>query len=203
MKRLFVGVLALTIAASSASAATVVNEAAAGSGAFPSGGDYADAFGATRNDGALRNNLGNIRLGETQILGDLRMSRGDLADWFYFTLPTGLEITSVNLASRTEIGPDTPTLQVLVRDSTGAIVESSAIFSAGGTETLDNVFRSLAAGLYNVGLLYQSGEQRDVKYTLTANAAAIAPAPVPLPAALPLLLAGLGGLSLLRRRQRA
>lgn len=77
-------------------------------------------------------------------------------------------------------------------------------FATNVTHTiLANSDAPLDVGIYNLGLGFSSGQggSSAVDYVITAQIRDITP--VPLPAGLPLLLAGLGGLALLRRGKAA
>lgn len=191
MKSLVSSVLALALCATSASALTTVNEAGAGTGGFPTGGDYADTSGATTNM------LGNIPLGDSTIIGDLRGSAGDFADWVFFTITGGTEMVS---ASVTTQGVATD-LRAQIIDSMGVTVLSQVFASNGTVNLFTTSDTPLAAGTYNFGLFFENPPVTgDVDWNTFSTVQTVSAPPVPLPAGLPLLLAGLGVFGLMRRR---
>ncbi|MEO0744841.1 MAG: hypothetical protein AAFY49_05770, partial [Pseudomonadota bacterium] len=112
MKLILSAAVAATLFATAASAVTTALETDAGSGGFPTGKDYANAAGATKDDGSLRNDLGNALPGENQIIGDLRGEQDDVADWFYFTVRTGEEIVSATIMTEL-MGTNPPLMGVI------------------------------------------------------------------------------------------
>lgn len=194
---LFSTLIALAFSATSAAALTTIKESAAGTGAFPTGGDYANAPGASTNL------LGNVPLGDIEIIGDLRGTSdsggNDFADWFFFTLMPGREITSFSITSAPTSSSGT-VLKIIVLDSNGDSVIDTPDFLARGTSNFSSRFTPLASGTYNFGLLYRFGSTERIDYTLNASVSEIAP--IPLPAGLPLLIAGLGAFGLIRRGRK-
>lgn len=195
MKFIVSAVLAAVFCMSQATAATVdqfVNESAAGSGGFPSGGDYADTAGQTG-----RNDLGNIRLGTTQISGDLRVSRGDFADWFFFDVRADRKVVSATLTTPVT-GNVTPVVGLAIADDMGSLLVFESATAGGTIDLFANLPGGLGAGKYNVGLFFVGSQIGDQDWSIQARL--VETPAVPLPAGLPLLLAGLGGLAILRRR---
>lgn len=199
MKLILSAAVAATLFATAASAVTTALETDAGSGGFPTGKDYANAAGATKDDGSLRNDLGNALPGENQIIGDLRGEQDDVADWFYFTVRTGEEIVSATIMTEL-MGMSVSNLMGVIKDEDGGTI-ASVSFTAGGTANyLPSGSGPLGAGTYNFGLFFAEGiSTPNLNWTITSQVNQIAP--VPLPAGLPLLLAGLGGLAVLRWRR--
>jgi len=79
----------------------------------------------------------------------------------------------------------------------GGILSSEVSFTATGANAFDLNFDSSQFKIAN----FEFFDFRDGRFLLDATGALAAVAPVPLPAGLPLLLAGLGGLALMRRRK--
>lgn len=194
-KTIFAGAVALGLTATTAFAAPV--QVLETNAPFPG---YADTLGAVKANGDLKNDIGTAEVGTT-IINAALAAPNDLVDAIYFTVAAGTKITSVKLNTS---GADVE-LQAQLLDSTGTTVFDTVFTSNKTVDLLPSLFvGELSADTYNFALSFYGtvADGAQLTWTSTSVIEALPTTPVPLPAGLPLMLAGFGGLALLRRTKR-
>lgn len=189
MKRVFTAVVAATFLSAPAFAATTaVSESTAPMG------DYADVLGASTNQ------LGSVPAGTATVSGNLT-APNDNIDAYFFAIDAQTELVSASITTE----GDSASMFATLLDSTGTEVFLEFFDSNGTVDLLTLADTPLQAGTYNfaVGFVaFASATPPAVSWTTNSVINALPASPVPLPAGLPLLLAGLGGLAIVRRRSR-
>ncbi|MFW2543060.1 VPLPA-CTERM sorting domain-containing protein [Primorskyibacter sp. 2E107] len=209
----FPALLAATIVFGQMGFAATVNPDALES-ATP-GGDYSDTEGAGPNIAP-----GGILVGETSLYGRLRLNcvAGDCSDTsglrdpsdaFFATIAADTEITNLTFSLGSETAsPSFSGVNFLARVTTplGFTIDQSF---TGGVSNLNIVpalsGASIGPGTYGFYITASdSGPLVDfsgiVNWSMTATV--VSTAAVPLPATLPLLLAGMAGFGVIRRKKR-
>lgn len=169
------------------------------------GGDYADALGAAGNvlnlppAGTTQSNvIGRLAC---RVSGNCMTGRADPVDAFYFQLGANQKITEVSISGNLT---GTEILSLVIEDLNGPTATNlftGTIGSNGFLQILLPTDAPIGPGLYNVALgFFGTTVSGDFTYNYTITSTIVETNPVPLPAGLPLLVAGLGALGLMRRR---
>lgn len=218
--KLLLSAVALVLSMNAASAATVIDYTAVGSGGSPSLGATTAAPGVTAGQMSAGAGLGSAGAsgwnwdGWTATGAADALSQGQVWSWG-FSSAQAWDLTSFSIRlGRNGNGPQDFLIEMAVNGASSfATVLTGSSIATNGTSFLNIDLSSFDAITSASFRLIAWGARKQKGSLGLANDATLGrgfvldgelsppPAPIPLPAGLPLMLAGLGALALVRRRR--